>query len=568
VLELYLPQEVASRPFNKIDRVVHLLQGFLDAGRFTTTHVASVSTARSILEKLQSQDRGNCTYGNALLRIAEWMSAMAGVPVASLTPSCSLASSDDCVCDKVLPLEMEEELLAKKCFELAAEVIDANSLDVTVRGEEYPIAKKFRELFDYADDVRLGPSSRAILDAAIERGIPYYRMTSGSLCQLGEGIHQRRIWTAETDATSAIAESIASDKDLTKRCISIELTQQEEVQRAYHWAIEDGQTTEVMVEQFARGQHHRLLVVGNQLVAAARGHWETVTGDGISTIEQLVHALNKDPRRGEAYTDPLGVLKLDAAAKIELAKQGLQSESVPEAQREVLVRRTGDLTTDCTEEVHPLTAQQAVLAARTVGLDIAGLDVLAEDISAPLMAQRGAVVEVNAGPSLGPHVIPLFGKPRPVGKAILDMLFPNHSTGTSAIDGLCSSADPKDWNQEVLDWLEHRRSELGLKDDQNVGAVTPGEIFIGKQHIDLGESDYRQRCMAVLTNPSVAAMLVVLPPRELLTHGLPVPRLDRLKVTAQAVEEVQQSSAMDLWQEVLRNGTNGKTVAGNTGWTL
>jgi len=611
VLELYLPQEVASRPFNKIDRVVHLLQGFLDAGRFTTTHVASVSTARSILEKLQSKDQENVTYGHALLRIAEWMSAMAGVPVASLTPSCSLASSDDCVCDKVLPLEMEEELLAKKCFELAAEVIDANAFDVAVRGEEYPIAKKFRELFDYADDVRLGPSSRAILDAAIERGIPYYRMTSGSLCQLGEGIQQRRIWTAETDATSAIAESIASDKDLTKRLlrnvgvpvplgrlvsspedawtaalevglpvvvkpkdanhqrgISIELTQQEEVQRAYHWAIEDGQTTEVMVEQFARGQHHRLLVVGSQLVAAARGHWETVTGDGVSTIEQLVQQLNEDPRRGEAYTDPLGVLKLDAAAKIELAKQGLQNDSVPEAKREVLVRRTGDLTTDCTEEVHPLTAQQAVLAARTVGLDIAGLDVLAEAISEPLVSQRGAVVEVNAGPSLGPHVIPLFGKPRPVGKAILDMLFPNQSTGTIAIDGLCSSADPKDWEQEVLAWLEHRRSELGLKDDQSVGAVTPREIFIGKQRIDLGECDYRQRCMAVLTNPSVAAMLVVLPPRELLTHGLPVPRLDRLKVTAQAVNEVQQSSSEELWQEVLRNGTSGKGTAGNAGWAF
>ncbi|MFM7927207.1 MAG: acetate--CoA ligase family protein, partial [Pirellula sp.] len=258
----------------------------------------------------------------------------------SLSPAESLASDEDCESQWVLPLEMEEELLSCKCFTLANELIEACQ-----RGEQYPIASKFRELFDYADDVRLGPSSLAILDAAQARGIPYYRLTNRSLCQLGEGKYQRRIWTAETDATSAIAESIASDKDLTKRLlrnvgvpvplgrlvsspqdawaaaqevglpvvvkpkdanhqrgISIELTEQSEIMKAYDWAIEDGQTSDVMVEQFARGQHHRLLVVGHRMVAASRGHFETVTGDGQSTIEQLVHILNQDPKRGEAYT--------------------------------------------------------------------------------------------------------------------------------------------------------------------------------------------------------------------------------------------------------------------------
>jgi len=600
VLEVYLPQELATRNYLRAERCVTLLRSFLDTGRFTTTHSESVATAYAILDQLQHVDRNECTIATALLRVAEWMSAMAGVPVASLTPSCSLASSDDCVCDKVLPLEMEEELLAIRCFELAWELMTWASTESQQRSEEYPIAKKFRELFDYADDVRLGPSSRAILDAATARRIPYYRMTSGSLCQLGEGVHQRRIWTAETDATSAIAESIASDKDLTKRLlrnvgvpvplgrlvtspddawkaalevglpvvvkpkdanhqrgISIELTERNEVEKAYHWAIEDGQTQEVMVEQFARGQHHRLLVVGNRLIAAARGHWETVRGDGISTIHQLVEQLNEDPRRGEAYTDPLGVLKLDAAAKIELAKQGLEVESVPIADREVLVRRTGDLTTDCTEEVHPLTASQAVLAAKMIGLDIAGLDVLAEDISKPLRDQRGAVVEVNAGPSLGPHVLPLFGKPRPVGKAILEMLFPNNLTGTIPIDGLCATSDPDDWNERVSQWLLKRPTELALKPGQFVAAVTPRNIQVGDQPIDLGDANLRTRCLAVLSNPCVAAMLVVLPPRELLTHGLPVQRLDRIQVTADAIDEVRQASSEDLWQSVLNHSTTG-----------
>ena len=414
VLELYVAPDLAFRSVPSLNRIVRTLRDFLDSGRFTTTHRRSISAASEILDALCSSEKP-LAFAEVWLSLAQWMSAMSGVPVRCLHPAESLASQDDCECQWVLPLEMEEELLSSKCFTLAYELIEAGQ-----RSEEYPIASKFRELFDYADDVRLGPSSRAILDAAVARGIPYYRLTQGSLCQLGEGKYQRRIWTAETDATSAIAESIASDKDLTKRLlrnvgvpvplgrmvtspedawaaaqevglpvvvkpkdanhqrgISIELTEQSQIMKAYHWAIEDGQTKHVMVEQFARGQHHRLLVVGDRLVAASRGHLETVTGDGVSTIEQLVAILNQDPRRGEAYTDPLGVLKLDAAAKIELDKQGLQVDSIPQKDRVVLVRRTGDLTTDCTEEVHELTAAQAVLAAQVVGLDVAGLDVLA-----------------------------------------------------------------------------------------------------------------------------------------------------------------------------------------------
>ena len=510
---------------------------------------------------------------------------MSGVPVQSLEPAPSLSTRDDCVCDYALPIEMEVELLSHRCFALAHELIET-----VHRGEVFPIAAKFRELFDYADDVRLGPSSRAILDAAVERGIPTYRLTSGSLCQLGEGTHQRRIWTAETDATSAIAESIASDKDLTKRLlrnvgvpvplgrmvhspedawkaalevglpvvvkpkdanhqrgISIELTKQEEVMQAYHWAIEDGQTTDVMVEQFARGQHHRLLVVGNQMVAASRGHWETVTGDGHSTIEHLVHVLNQDPRRGEAYTDPLGVVKLDAAAKIELSKQGLSIEAIPESGRVVLVRRTGDLTTDCTEQVHPITVAQAVLAAQTVGLDIAGLDVLAEDISKPLFEQRGAVVEVNAGPSLTPHVVPLFGKPRPVGEAVVNMLFPNNRPHSIPICGIVTYNEDDACLAEVNRWLTEEKSR-----NRTAGVVHLNAIRIGELRIELPEYDANSRARAMIGHPSVESILIVLTPRDLIEHGLPLPRLDQVYASHGTLESIRKSADEEVF-EVLRN---------------
>lgn len=586
VLELYLSQEIAFRSVPFLSRISRTLQDFLDSGRYTTTHPQSVPTARCVIEELLRPKTSSPQLAEVWLKVAQWMSAMSGVPVRSLNPAESLASHEDCECQWVLPLEMEEELLSYKCFTLANELIEACQ-----RGEQYPIASKFRELFDYADDVRLGPSSRAILDAAIARGIPYHRLTSGSLCQLGEGKYQRRIWTAETDATSAIAESIASDKDLTKRLlrnvgvpvplgrlvsspqdawtaaqevglpvvvkpkdanhqrgISIELTEQSEIMKAYAWAIEDGQTSEVMVEQFARGQHHRLLVVGHRMVAASRGHLETVIGDGQSTIEQLVHVLNQDPKRGEAYTDPLGVLKLDAAAKIELAKQGLSIDSVPAKDRVVLVRRTGDLTTDCTDEVHPLTAAQAVLAAQVVGLDIAGLDILAENISEPLAPQRGAVVEVNAGPSLSCHVVPMFGKPQPVGDAVIDMLFASNKNARIPMEGLLVASRDDSCMEQIKIWIEQQKSK-GLFS----GVVLTDAIRLGDQTIQLDDYSSRSRALAVLGNPQVQSLLVVLVPMDLLNHGLPVDRLDHLMHTRGAIESIGASGTQEVFK-VLRNG--------------
>ncbi|MFM8397773.1 MAG: hypothetical protein ACKOAH_08075, partial [Pirellula sp.] len=165
VLELYLSQEIAFRSVPFLSRIARTLQDFLDSERYTTTHPQSVPTARSVVEELLSPKTSSPHFAEVWLRVAQWMSAMSGVPVRSLSPAESLASHEDCESQWVLPLEMEEELLSCKCFTLANELIEACQ-----RGEQYPIASKFRELFDYADDVRLGPSSLAILDAAQARG--------------------------------------------------------------------------------------------------------------------------------------------------------------------------------------------------------------------------------------------------------------------------------------------------------------------------------------------------------------------------------------------------------------
>ena len=220
-------------------------------------------------------------------------------------------------------------------------------------------------------------------------------------------------------------------------------------------AIKQGD--EVIVEKFIEGLEHRLLVVGDRLVAASRGETASVTGDGQHTVRELVNRqINSDPRRGSDGSLPLETVRLRQGSPevLELKRQGLTPDSVPEAGRTVLVKRTGNMTTDITDIVHPDVAQQAILAAKIVGLDIAGVDVVTPDITQPLAKAGGVVVEVNAGPSLLMHLNPAEGKARDVGKAIADHLFPGSDNGRIPLVGFMGDGDTT-LAAKLTAWLLH-----------------------------------------------------------------------------------------------------------------
>jgi len=348
-----------------------------------------------------------------------------------------------------------------------------------VENRPFDVAEVVDTLRRKVDRKYLGPSTAAIVNAADDRDIPAIRLLDdGNLVQLGYAGAMRRIWTAETDQTSAIAETISRDKDLTKELISsvgvpvpegrevdsaddawhaaediglpvcvkptdgnhgrgvfIDLTTREEVARAYAIAVEEG--SGVLVERSIQGIEHRLLVVGGKLVAANRSDLITVTGDGKSTVQQLIASqVNTDPRRGVTELHPLSLIRVDTAVRMELERQHLTPEDSPAAGREVLIQRNANHAFDCTDEVHPDTAQVVALAARVVGLDIAGVDLVCQDISRPLGEQGGAIVEVNAGPSLLMHIKPGIGKPRPVGQAIVNNLFGETQSGRVPLIGV------------------------------------------------------------------------------------------------------------------------------------
>ena len=406
------------------------------------------------------------------------------------------------------------------------------------------------------DDCYLGPSTAAIVSAASDRGIPHMRLNAGNLVQLGHGAAQQRIWTAESDFTSAIAESIASDKELTKsllshcgvpvpegrvvesaeeawevaqdiglpvavkpsdanhgRGVSLELRTRDEIMAAF--AVAEPEGSDVMVERYVEGSEHRVLVIGGKIVAAARGEVITITGDGKGTVGELIDSqLNTDPRRGVEEEFPLDLIEpaTDAKLQLELRRQELGIDSVPAHGRVVTIQRNGNLGVDCTDEVHPEVAHAAVLAARVVGLDIAGVDMVAQDISRPLAEQRGAIVEVNAGPGLLMHLKPAVGSPRPVGRAICDHLFPEGLSGRIPIVGVAGSRDTAVLARLVA-WL------IGLNGHPTGLACRDG-LFLDRRRVDARDSANWSAGNRLLVNRTVQAVVLENDAASILADGL------------------------------------------------
>jgi cyanophycin synthetase len=253
-----------------------------------------------------------------------------------------------------------------------------------------------------------------------------------------------------------------------------------------------------------------------------------VVGDGRSTVAQLVAEVNKDPRRSDGHATVLSWIKLDAVSLAVLADQGCTPESVPPAGARVLIRRNGNLSTggtatDVTDRVHPDVAARAVDAARAVGLDIAGVDVVATDIGRPLEGQRGAVVEVNAGPGLRMHLEPSAGKPRPVGEAIVSLLFPEGATGRIPVVAV-TGVNGKTTTTRLVAHLLARPGAV-------VGMTCTDGMYVDGRRIDTRDCSGPRSARAVLLNPRVTAAVLETARGGILREGLGFDRCDVTVVT-------------------------------------
>ncbi len=450
-------------------------------------------------------------------------------------------------------VEYSEEKVGKLAFESAQELCLAALNDTA-----FDLPATLNSLRELNEDIRLGPSTGAIVQAAIARGIPIRRLTEGSLVQFGWGSKQRRIQASESDRTSAVAESIVQDKDLTKtllhaagipvplgrevddaddawhaaceigvpvvvkpqdsnqgKGVTVNLVTEDQVKNAYNIAKE--YSSSVLVERYIPGHDYRMLVVGNKLVAAARREPPQVMGDGKKTIRQLVQQINLDPKRGEGHVSSLTKIQLDEISLAHLATQGLTAESIPAPNTKVILRNnanlsTGGTATDVTDDVHPELAERVVAAAQVVGLDICGIDVVCSSVTQSLEDQGGGIIEINAAPGLRMHLHPSYGVARDVGEAIIDNMFQPGDDARIPVVSV-TGTNGKTTTARLI------ASVLG-KDHKRVGLACTDGVYIDDHCIDTGDCSGPVSARNILFHPDVDAAVLETARGGLLREGL------------------------------------------------
>ena len=309
------------------------------------------------------------------------------------------------------------------------------------------------------------------------------------------------------------------------RGVATNLRTQEQVLTAYAAAREE--SSNIIVEKHATGGDFRLLIVGDKLIAASQRQPAQIIGDGRRTVQSLVDEVNGDPRRGEDHATCLSKIPLDAISLQVLAEQGFTLDSIPPAGQPVLVRRNANLSTggtaaDVTDFVHPEISARAIEAARMVGLDVAGVDVVCENIGRPLEQQGGVIVEVNAAPGLRMHLQPSTGRARDVGDAIVSTMFPDAQRARSDRGG---------------HWRQRQDNNHSL--DRSLGTChrSPRRHDVHRRHLSR-RSPFRNRrlqrpakCAKLLMNPSVDAVVAETARGGILRAGLAFDRCDVAVVT-------------------------------------
>jgi len=407
-------------------------------------------------------------------------------------------------------------------------------------GGDYDITAAVSRVRQAGEAYGLGPSTAAIAEAATRRGIPVTRVAGEDLLIMGSGCRQQRVWATITGRTGALAVDLAGDKPLTKQLlagggvpvpdgmvvesaieavraaellggpvavkpagcnqgkgVTLNISTPAEVERAF--AIAAAFDRRVVVEAFFPGRQYRLCVVNGKMVAAAERIPAYVMGDGVHSVEELVEIVNRDPLRGEGHERPLTSIKIDPVAVMVLARQGLTPQAVPARGEVVYIRENANLSTggtavDVTDAVHPDNVLLAERAATLIGLDIAGVDVVADDISRPIRGGGGAVIEVNAAPGIRMHHYPSAGKPRDVASRIVDYLL---AGGDGRIPIIAITGT--NGKTTVSRMIGHIWQSAGYC----VGMTTTDGIYIGARLIMAGDTTGPASARTVLSDQAV-----------------------------------------------------------------
>ena len=432
--------------------------------------------------------------------------------------------------------------------------------------EGFDFGAELENLILLSERSAFGPSTQAILDEAALRDIPFIRLNDQSLVQLGHGIHQQRIRATMTSQTGSLGVDIASDKKLTNRLLAatgvpvprsemvrgedqavaaaerigypvamkpldgnhgrgvmLNLADAAAVRDAYPAARAQSRSGVLVVETYLTGNDYRCLVIGGVLRAVAQRVPAHVEGDGKHTLAELVELTNADPRRGIGHEKVLTRIKIDEESISYAREQGFELSDVPPRAQRIYLKRTGNMSTggisiDRTEEAHPDNVEIAELAARVVGLDIAGIDLVCPDVSQPVRETGGGIVEVNAAPGFRMHTHPTEGEAQYVAKPVIDMLFPPGAPSRIPIVAVTGS----NGKTTTTRMIAHIMKGMGRK----VGLTSTDGIYVDGRIVRKADASGPKSASMVLQNPTVDFAVFEVARGGILREGLGYQRND------------------------------------------
>jgi cyanophycin synthetase len=516
--------------------------------------------------------------------------------------SCNFQKIERCPEENLTQLvfEFEQEtagiLLATKALEITNSIIAEENICVA------PIVT---EICNAVQREKLGPSTYSIYAEAKRRGIPVMRLDDQSLLQLGYGALQKRVEATITTRTNTIAVDIAGDKHRAKqiledaylpvpkgtvienaeelesatteigfpivvkpldgnqgRGITTNISDIQQAREAFTRAKEISK--KVIIEKFVTGKDFRILVINNKLVAAAFRSPAAVTGDGNKTIAELIEQENKDPRRGNGHENVLTKITVDADTMDMLAKKNFDLDSIPAAGETVLLKSTANLSTggtaeDVTDKVHPANVRIFERTARTVGLDICGIDVMAQSLSNPITENGGAIIEVNAAPGIRMHLAPSSGQARNVAKEIVDMLFGHENNGRIPIIAITGTNGKTTTTRLV--------ARMATQHGYNTGFTTTDGIYINNELLHKGDCSGPQSAKFILKDSSVEFAVLETARGGILRSGLGFDECDCAVITNVAEDHLGLNGIHTLEQLAKVKSVVAKAVR-EDGWVV
>jgi len=491
-----------------------------------------------------------------------------------------------------------EESVGRYAAEVAVDICNA-----LIAGEPYDLAPRIQKMRELREDSRLGPSTGSIVEEAEARGIPWIRLNKYSLCQLGYGANQKRIQATVTSETSSIGVELACDKEDTKflleqaevevprgdiirressleeackyvgfplvikpvdgnhgRGITVNIQNYDEALVAFRTAKQSSSSGAIIVEKFITGEDYRLLVINYKLVAAAKRTPAHVIGDGISTVQELIDEVNRDPRRGYGHENVLTQITVNDLTKTIIKDAGYTLDSVIPKGERLILKDTANLSTggtaeDVTDILHPANVAMAERISKIIDLDICGIDVMTTDITKPLSETGGAVLEVNAGPGFRMHLAPTKGLPRNVAGYVIDKLFPKGNTGRIPIVAI-TGTNGKTTTSRLI-------AHIAKMNGFRVGYTTSDGVYIQNRLLMKGDCTGPASAEFVLKDPTVNFAVLECARGGLLRAGLGFKQCDIGIVTNVAADHLGLKGIHTIEQLAKVKGVIPETVLPN-----